>query len=210
MEKTSMFITLEGIEGVGKSTHQPFIQSFFKAMGYSVLVTREPGGTDVAEAIRHILLTPHKEVIVQETELLLLFAGRIQHVTHVIKPALAEGKLVICDRYLDATYAYQGYGRGMPVERIAALQQWSGIDVEPDRVLLFDAPVEIALQRIKKRRQLDRFEKEREEFFQRIREGYLQRAKLMPERYSIIDANQSLFQVREQIKTILAELLKEI
>src|SRR5438132_683191 len=154
------FITLEGIEGVGKSSNIQFIADFIKNMGKAVVVTREPGGTPIAEEIRKILLTEYPEKTLVPTELLLLYAGRLQHVEHVIKPALAKGAVVVCDRFSDATYAYQGAGRGMPLEKIEALHQWALGDFFPDLTIVLDAPVEVAMPRIKPHRILDRFEKE--------------------------------------------------
>lgn len=201
------FITLEGIEGVGKSTHLPFIQTYLTQKGLAVVATREPGGTPAAEAIRKVLLTQHEEELNRQTELLLLFASRSQNVSHLIEPALAAGKWVLCDRFTDASYAYQGYGRGIPLEEIAGLEQWVQNDLRPDLVLLFDAPVKTALQRAKGRGKPDRFEIENASFFERVRKGYLTRAKQFPERYKIIDASVSLLTVKEQIKTVLDEFL---
>jgi dTMP kinase len=201
------FITLEGIEGVGKSTHMAFIAQYLQQAGQTVVLTREPGGTPVAEAIRHLLLKQHDESITQETELLLLFAGRAQHIAHVIRPALAMGKWVVCDRFTDATYAYQGGGRGLSPLHIATLEQWVQKDLQPVCTLLLDAPVRVALQRTRQRGQLDRIETEQEDFFQQVRAAYLTRARQFPARYRIIDANMPLCEVQQQIKLILDKLL---
>lgn len=204
-----MFITLEGIEGVGKSTHLAFIKRHLKEAGQTVVVTREPGGTPVAEAIRKVVLVPQEEPITPETELLLLFASRAQHIAQVIRPALAAGKSVICDRFTDATYAYQGAGRGMAIKRIAVLEKWVQAGLHPHCVLLLDAPVKVALKRIMRRKRLDRIEAEQEEFFQRVREGYLARAKELPNRYHVINAAAPITKVRKQIKDVLNGLLKK-
>lgn len=201
------FITLEGIEGVGKSTHLPFIQTYLAQKGVSIVATREPGGTPAAEAIRHVLLNQHEEQLNRQTELLLLFASRSQNISNLIEPALAAGKWVLCDRFTDASYAYQGYGRGIPLEEIAGLEQWVQGDLRPDLVLLFDAPVNISLRRAKGRGKLDRFEIENASFFERVRKGYLARAKQFPERFKIIDASVSLLTVKDQIKNVLDEFL---
>lgn len=197
------FITLEGIEGVGKSTFAKYIQSYLQNLGYEVCVTREPGGTPIAETLRGILLTHNEETINQHTEMLLLFAGRSQHITQVIEPALAKGQWVICDRFTDATYAYQGYGRGVPLAEISALEQLVQGKLKPDLVLIFDAPVALALGRTKRRGKPDRMEAETTEFFQRVRNGYLARAKENPEQYKIIDASSPLHIVREQVKNMI-------
>lgn len=206
--KKNLFITLEGIEGVGKSTHLKFINHYLQHKNIDAVITREPGGTPVAEAIRHVLLTKYEETITGQAELLLLFAGRSQHITHVIKPKLTEGKWVVCDRFTDASYAYQGHGRGISLEEITALEKWVQGDLRPDLTLLFDAPVHVALQRTKRRKNQDRIEAEAEDFFQRIREGYLARAKLFPERYRIIDASLPLIKVQENITKILEQICR--
>jgi dTMP kinase len=205
--KTSYFVTLEGIEGVGKSTHLKFIEQYLQQKYQHVVLTREPGGTPVAEAIRHILLAHHDEKITQEAELLLLFAARSQHIHNVILPALAEGKWVICDRFIEATYAYQGYGRGMSLEKIMELELWVQKDLYPDRVLLLDAPVSVALGRISNRTGKDRIEIEEKKFFERVREGYLIRAEQYADRYTVIDAAKSIEEVQEQIRFALDSLL---
>lgn len=203
------FITLEGIEGVGKSTQLQFIRRYLKKLGIACVVTREPGGTLVAEALRKVLLMQHKEIITHQTELLLMFAGRSQHIANVIEPALAAGQWVVCDRFTDATYAYQGSGRGIPKEEIAALERGVQGKLRPDYVLLFDAPVRTALRRAKGRGKPDRFETEREEFFKRVRAGYLERVKQHPTGYKIIDARAPLKKVQNQVAKVMDQLLKK-
>lgn len=205
------FITLEGIEGVGKSTHAKFIQRYLEEKGIKTLGTHEPGGTPIANSIRNLLLATHTESaeqMTQTTELLLMFAARAQHVTNLIKPNLDKDIWVICDRFTDASYAYQGYGRGLPMDRIATLEKWVQEDLQPNLTFLFDAPVEVALQRIKHRGKPDRIESEAAEFFQRVRAGYLARAKEFPNRYRIIDARVTLEKVQHQIKTVLHDFLQ--
>lgn len=201
------FITLEGIEGAGKSTAMRFITEYLQARGIPLVVTREPGGTEIAEQIRPILLNHHYEPMHRDTELLLYFAGRAQHLAQIIKPALENNQWVICDRFTDTTYAYQGVGRGIPAERIAVLEQWVQGDLRPDYTILLDVDVDRGMKRIRKSRVLDRFEVEKAEFFQRIRECYLNMAKQYPERYRIIDANQPQARVIEQIIAVLANLI---
>ena len=208
-KKRGCFITLEGIEGVGKSTHLEFIRQLLQASGVAnVVLTREPGGTPLAESIRHILLSHHDETLLPETELLLLFAGRAQHIHHLIEPSLARGEWVICDRFVDASFAYQGAGRGIPDDFIRLLEQWIVKAVMPDLTFLFDAPVTQALSRIRNRDRLDRFEAEAEQFFQRVRECYLARARLYSGRFKVIDASVSPEAVQEQIDAALKTFIK--
>lgn len=197
------FITLEGCEGVGKSTALTFIQRYFTEKNIDFIVTREPGSTPVAEAIREVLLHRNDESILPITELLLLFASRAQHIAHVIKPALHAGKTVICDRFTDSSFAYQGGGRQMSDAQIQTLSHWVQGDLQPTLTLLFDAPVEIGLARIHERNNQDRIEKEKTEFFERVRAAYLNRAKQFPNRFVMIDATQSLELVQQQIKSAL-------
>lgn len=198
------FITVEGIEGAGKSTAINYIRQLFTSQNVPHVFTREPGGTEIAEDIRKIFLTQHHEAMCENTELLLMFAGRAQHLAQVIKPALAEGKTVLCDRFTDATYAYQGGGRGIPAERIAIIENWVQAGAQPDLILLLDVPVDIGLNRIKKRSNHDRIEREQIQFFNRVRAAYLQRAVQDPKRYKIIDASQSLAQVQKQLQDVLS------
>lgn len=205
--KRGRFITLEGIEGVGKSTHLAFLKQLLIQAQQEVVNTREPGGTPVAEAMRNVILMPHEETITEEAELLLLFAARAQHLANIIRPALTAGKWVLCDRFTDATYAYQGGGRGMSIDRIAMLEDWVQAGLQPDCVILLDAPVDVALQRIKRRGKPDRIEAEQEEFFQRVRAAYLARAQQFPERYRVIDASVPLVKVQTQLKLLFDQLI---
>ncbi len=201
------FITIEGIEGVGKSTNVNFIAKYIIDAGFQAVVTREPGGTPVSEAIRGIILSEFDEEMYGETELLLLYAGRFQHVENMIKPALKKGKWVVCDRFTDATYAYQGAGRGIPITKIDELYHWTLGNFEPDLTVLLDAPVDLAFERILKLRDLDRIEKEKKSFFERIRAQYLDMAKRHPERYRVVDAARPLEDVQKTIKGILDEFI---
>jgi dTMP kinase len=204
---SGLFITLEGPEGAGKSTNREYLAERLREQGIHVLLTREPGGTPLAERIRELLLTPSAEAMAADTELLLVFAARAQHLAEVIRPALARGEVVLCDRFTDATYAYQGGGRGLSVERIGQLEQFVQGSLRPDFTLLFDLPIEIGLARAEARGRLDRFEQEARSFFQAVRHTYLERAAQAPARYRIVDAGQSLAQVQLALDTILPELL---
>ena len=206
--KPGKFITLEGGEGAGKSTNALWIADYLRAQGKTVLVTREPGGTTVSEAIRGVLLSPELPAMDADTELLLMFAARNEHLRTKILPALAQGTWVICDRFTDATYAYQGYGRGISLERIAALENWVQGTLRPDYVILFDLDVETGMARAQARGQADRFEQEHTEFFTRIRAGYQARAAAMPAHYPQIDAAQSLEAVRAQLQALLERMLQ--
>lgn len=197
------FITIEGIEGVGKTTNIEFIDSLLQQAGREVVLTREPGGTPIGEDIRELLLGHKHDGMSDDTELLLMFAARAEHLHKVIRPALAAGKDVLCDRFTDATYAYQGGGRGIAVEHIAVLENWVQADLRPDLTLLLDVPVATGLERAGKRSAPDRFEKEKHEFFERVRAMYLLRAQAEPQRYRIIDASQPLDAVQLQIRTAL-------
>lgn len=201
------FLTLEGIEGVGKSSNMQFIAQLLKQSGHDVLLTREPGGTPIAERVRHILLSEFEERTFPKTELLLLYAGRLQHVETVIKPALQAGKWVLCDRFTDATFAYQGAGRGIPLADIELIHQWTLGDFAPEVTFILDAPVELAFSRIHKQRDLDRFEKEQKPFFERIRHHYLSLSQKDPKRYQLIDASQPLPQVQNTLREKLAGIL---
>ena len=204
--KRGLFITLEGGEGAGKSTCLPFIKDRLQQAGHDVVVTREPGGTAVGEKIREILLHAHALHIVPDSELLLVFAARAQHIKTVIEPALAAGKTVLCDRFTDASYAYQGGGRGIPAPRIALLETWVQAELRPDLTLLFDLPVEKGLQRAGARSAPDRFEREGRDFLKRIREHYLSIARREPQRVKVINASQELAHVEAQLTTILKGL----
>ena len=201
------FITIEGTEGVGKTTNIEFIQGWLLEHDIDFVATREPGGTPLAEQIRQLLLTPGNEKICDSAELLLMFAGRAQHLNQVIEPSLGAGKWVICDRFTDATYAYQGAGRGMDSSLIKHLEHLVQGALRPDLTLILDIPVEIGLKRASDRSAPDRFEQEQVEFFERVRQGYLNTAKEDPQRCAVIDASQSLEKVQLDIKSVLEAFL---
>jgi dTMP kinase len=203
------FITIEGGEGAGKSTAQQFLASKLMSMGLSVTLTREPGGTPLAEELRQTLLNPHGEVPVEMAELLLLFAARAQHIANVIKPALDRGEWVICDRFTDATYAYQGGARGMSLEVITQLEKMVQGTLQPHQVILLDLPPEVGLERARARGELDRFEREPMAFYERVRSGYLERVRTMPDRYTVIDASQDLQGVEDQLECVAQGWLAE-
>lgn len=205
---TGLFITLEGPEGAGKSTNREYLAERLREQGIDVVLTREPGGTPLAERIRELLLDPSDEPMAADTELLLVFAARAQHLQQVIRPALAKGSVVLCDRFTDATYAYQGGGRGLSIERIAQLEQFVQGELRPDLTLIFDLPVEIGLARAAARGRLDRFEQEGRGFFEAVRQAYLQRAEQAPQRYRVLDAGQTLAQVQGDIDALLPSLLE--
>jgi len=193
------FITIEGGEGAGKSTAQRFIADRLAERGITTVQTREPGGTPLAEAIRQTLLSVDGEAPVEMTELLLVFAARAQHLAKVIEPALLRGDWVLSDRFTDATYAYQGAARGLSTATILHLEQLVQGGRQPDKVLILDLPPEIGMARARSRGELDRFEREEHDFFERVRAGYLMRAEATPERYSVIDAGQALPQVESAL-----------
>jgi dTMP kinase len=208
MHNRGRFITFEGTEGVGKSTQLENAVNTLKDLGIDFIVTREPGGTPMAENIRELLLSPREEPVHETTELLLMFAARAQHLHNRILPALNKGQWVLCDRFTDATFAYQGGGRGVPAERIALLETLVQGEVRPDHVILLDAPVETGMARAKKRGELDRFEQETLAFFQRIRDTYLARATAMPGNYHVVNAALPLEQVSASVSALLAALVK--
>lgn len=199
---TARFITLEGPEGGGKSTNLAFVQRWLEQRDQQVVATREPGGTGLGEAVREILLSTDSEMTA-DTELLLMFAARAEHIAAVIEPALAGGQWVISDRFTDASYAYQGGGRGLSAERIAVLEDWAQGELRPELTLLLDLPGSIGGERVNQRGARDRFEQEQADFFSRVRDSYLQRARAYPDRYAIIDASQPLAQVQQQITQVL-------
>ncbi|MFI8744101.1 dTMP kinase [Pseudomonas sp. NPDC077186] len=205
---TGLFITLEGPEGAGKSTNREYLAERLRERGVDVLLTREPGGTPLAERIRELLLAPSDEPMASDTELLLVFAARAQHLQQVIRPALARGAVVLCDRFTDATYAYQGGGRGLSGERIALLENFVQGELRPDLTLIFDLPVEVGLARAAARGRLDRFEQEGRGFFEAVRQAYLQRAAQAPQRYRVLDAGQTLAQVQADLDALLPSLLE--
>jgi len=202
------FITVEGIEGVGKSTQLDFIASWMIKHGLAVDVTREPGGTPLAEQIRDVVLTPRSESMPESAELLLIFAARAVHLENRIRPSLAAGKWVLCDRFTDATYAYQGGGRGVSPSRIAELENLVQGDLRPDLTLLLDADPEVGLARARKRGEADRFEQEQISFFQAVRRVYLERARAEPGRIRIVDAEGSPAQVQDAIGRVLEQVFR--
>ena len=204
---TGRFITLEGGEGVGKTTNIAFIQSLLEANNIPILLTREPGGTALAEKLRELLLDKEQEAIAEQAELLMMFAARAQHIKHVIKPALEQGSWVLCDRFTDATYAYQGGGRGMELSSIRWLENFVQGDLRPDLTLLLDAPIQIGMNRAGQRGTLDRFESEKIAFFEQVRQAYLSIAEQQAERVKIIDASASLENVQTQIKQIITPFI---
>ena len=203
------FITIEGGEGAGKSTAQRFIADRLAERGITTVQTREPGGTPLAEAIRQTLLSVDGEAPVEMTELLLVFAARAQHLAKVIEPALARGDWVLSDRFTDATYAYQGAARGLSTATILHLEQLVKRGRQPDKVLVLDLPPEIGMARARSRGELDRFEREDHDFYERVRAGYLARAEAMPERYSVIDAGQDLPKVESALRAEIARWFDE-
>jgi dTMP kinase len=202
------FVTIEGIEGVGKSTNLGEVAELLRAAGLDVLVTREPGGTPLAERIRGLLLDSERGSVPESAELLLMFAARASHLEALIKPALARGSWVLCDRFTDATYAYQGGGRGLDSAWIAALEQQVQGDLRPDLTLLLDADPEVTRSRRAKRGGTDRFEAEDTAFFRRVRACYLERAKAEPERFRLIDAAQPLDEVRKELSRTVTQFVK--
>lgn len=207
MISRGQFITFEGTEGVGKSTQLANAADTLKALGVDYIVTREPGGTPMAESIRELLLAPRGEPVNDMTELLLMFAARAQHLHTRILPELEAGRWVLCDRFTDATFAYQGGGRGVPAERIAQLENLVQGSFRPDQVILLDAPVETGMTRARHRGELDRFEQEAVAFFERIRQTYLERAAADPGRYHIVDAAQPLEAVSRDVTSLVQGLV---
>jgi dTMP kinase len=201
------FITVEGIEGVGKSTNIDFLSSIIEAKGVSVLRTREPGGTPMAERIRHMLLEHGDEPLPDIAELLLFFASRSLHIDNKIRPALAAGQWVVCDRFTDASRAYQGYGRGLSLDRINILAEWVQEDLRPDLTIILDAPAEVAMERTEKRGEADRLDSEEAGFYRRVRDGYLELAAAEPDRFAVVDASQELEQVQAAIAAEINRLL---
>lgn len=204
------FIVVEGMEGCGKTTNMQFIQRFLLNQNIPLQTTREPGGTPLAEEIRTILLANRDEKVSEDAELLLMFAARAQHLVQKIKPALQNGQWVLCDRFTDATYAYQGGGRQLSHNTIETLEHLVQKELRPDLVLILDVPVEKGLERANQRGNLDRFEQERKDFFERVREIYLQRAAKYPQRYRVIDASVSIEQVQMQLQQVLTQFIKSM
>lgn len=209
------FITIEGVEGAGKTTNIPFIQQLLveqlgEAKGIAVVHTREPGGTEVGEAVREILISTELPAMHEDTELMLMFAARTEHVRKVIEPALVSGNWVLCDRFTDASYAYQGGGRGIPLQRIAQLESWVQGQLRPDFTLLFDVDADTGLSRARSRGEADRFEEEDMEFFNRVRTQYLSMARQDPQRYKIIDAGAGLDTGLNNVRAQLTQVISEI
>lgn len=202
-----LFVTLEGGEGAGKTTSLAFVRAFLEQAGKDVVVTREPGGTPLGEKIREILLHGRDDMHV-DSELLLMFAARAEHLARVVRPALAAGAVVVCDRFTDATYAYQGAGRGAADARIRVLEDWVQQGLRPDLTLLLDIPVERGLARAGERGTPDRFEREQVDFFERVRDAYLATAAREPQRVRVIDAAQDIPKVELQLRAALETLLR--
>lgn len=200
------FITIEGGEGVGKTTNMEFIENYLLSKNIKLIVTREPGGTELGETLREIMLDPEQDKICSDSELMLMFAARAQHLSQKIIPALNDGYWVLCDRFTDATYAYQGGGRGIALSRIKTLETWVQGQLRPDLTILFDMPVELGMSRAASRSAPDRFEKEKLDFFERVRTTYRERAQLNSTRYKIVDASKNLPEVQIQISEILGAL----
>ncbi|BEV73463.1 MULTISPECIES: dTMP kinase [unclassified Paludibacterium] len=202
------FITLEGIDGAGKSSHLDFIRQWLAERHIDAVFTREPGGTVLAEKLRALLLAPETEVSL-ETETLLMFASRQEHIQRVIRPALAAGRWVVSDRFTDSSFAYQGGGRGLPSARIAVLEDWVQQGLQPDLTLLFDVPIEVAKARMAGERTLDRIEREQQDFHQRARQAYLDRAATFP-RFCVLDSTRPLAVIRDDIAARLTTLLESV
>jgi dTMP kinase len=200
------FITFEGIDGAGKTSHIAWVAEYLREQGHSLVQTREPGGTPLGEKLREIVLN---DTMQPATEALLVFAARQEHVLQVIKPALENGAWVLSDRFTDATFAYQGYGRGFDLKDLAQLEQWVQRGLQPDLTIVFDCPEEVAAVRLAKARAADKFERESQAFFRRVREGYLARAKAEPERFLMIDSSQAADEVRQALHRSLDEKLKQ-
>ena len=197
------FITLEGMDGAGKSTHIPDIIKLLENKGVEVVSTREPGGTALGEQLRALLLN---EPMHPETETLLMFAARREHIAQIIEPALSRGAWVLSDRFTDATYAYQSGGRGVLANKVIELEVWVQGGLQPDLTLLFDVPVEVSVARLASARTPDKFERESAEFFTKIRNAYLDRANKNPNRFSIINSNQALDDVKAEVKSVISTL----
>ena len=201
------FLTLEGIDGAGKSSHTVFIAARVRAQGFEVVSTREPGGTKLGEALRAILLN---EKMHPDTEALLMFASRREQLADVIEPALAAGKWIVCDRFTDSTYAYQCGGRGLALDRIGILEQWVHGPVQPDLTFLFDAPLAVARDRLEKNTaQPDKFEREQQDFFANVRSAYLQRAAEFPKRIKVVNSAKSIAEIQAELDNLLILLLRE-
>ena len=203
MMSKAKFITFEGVDGAGKSTHLDWFADTLRQRGLEVVVTREPGGTPLGERLRDILLNQPMHA---ETEALLMFAARFEHIEQVIKPALKRGSWVVSDRFSDASFAYQGGGRGVALAKLEQLERWVHQDLQPDLTLLFDIPVEVARQRLSNNITLDRFEQEKADFFEKVRQAYLERYRKYPQRFALIDAAQTPDKVKLDLEKILLSL----
>ncbi|MDA9368027.1 dTMP kinase [Flavobacteriaceae bacterium] len=208
MKVRGKFITIDGGEGVGKSTNRSYLAAALQARGVPLRLTREPGGTQLGEQLRDLLLTIEGDPPVPAAELLMIFAARAQHLENVIEPALAGGEWVLCDRFTDATFAYQGAGRGLDGAFISALETLVQGNRQPDLTVILDVDPEVGMQRAVERGELDRFERESLPFFRRVRQAYLERAKALPHRYRLIDAGESLQQVQRALDCIVTELIE--
>jgi dTMP kinase len=207
MSSPGRFITLEGIDGAGKSTHIPWIVSYIETRGKAVVNTREPGGTPLGEKLRGLLLN---DAMDSDTEALLMFAARAEHITSVIKPSLNQGKWVVSDRFTDASFAYQGGGRGMSEQKLSVLEQWVQNDLQPDLTLLFDVSLEVSQQRLQQTGIApDRFEQEKSDFFQRVRNAYLKRAATSPHRIKVVDSTKSIESIQQELESILSPLFSK-
>lgn len=202
-KNNAKFITLEGIDGAGKSTHLNWLAERLRSQGKNVLVTREPGGTPLGEALRELLL---HQAMHLETEALLMFAARREHLDKAIIPALHEGTWVISDRFTDASFAYQGGGRGLEESKLKILEQWVQQDLQPDLTLLFDVTLEVSRKRLSSNASLDRFEQEKQDFFQRVRDAYLKRAAQFPERIRVIDSGRALNEIQVDLEVIVSSI----
>lgn len=198
------FITLEGIDGAGKSTHLSWLADWARSHGHQVVVTREPGGTPLGEMLRDMLLGQHMHM---ETETLLMFAARREHIDKVILPAMEKGHWVISDRFSDASYAYQGGGRGIARDKLEALEAWVQNGLQPDLTLLFDVPLEVSRARLALNPALDRFEQEKQDFFERVRLAYLERANAFPQRIRVVDSTRTIADIRAELETLLGTLM---
>jgi dTMP kinase len=201
------FITLEGIDGAGKSTHLAWLADFFRQRGIATRITREPGGTELGEQLRRILLDP-KNTMHAETEAMLMFAARREHLDRVIEPALAAAEWVLCDRFSDATFAYQGGGRRVDWQRLLQLEHWAQRGLQPDLTLLLDVAPHIGRERARSARSADRFEQERDDFYSRVREAYLRRAREAAARVRVVDANRSIAQIQQTLAEIAGALCR--
>ena len=205
--RAGRFVTLEGIDGAGKSTHVPWLAGRIEAAGHAIVATREPGGTAVGEALRGLIL---REPMTYDSEALLMFAARREHLDRVIRPALARGDWVLCDRFIDATFAYQGGGHGVALARIAELEHFIPVDCRPDLTILFDVPIAVSRDRLDraeaKGRSLDKFEREEFAFFERVRKVYLERAALDPARFRVVNADRPIPEVRSDLAALIASL----